>query len=295
MKSALDKFWKLYEEHHALNIAIAAFLFSLQLVHLYWLTAHVVALRLLGQSFFNLRGAWELLILIVDYTEIPALLATSLLYINEFRKDKDLKNLLFLAFLNSQWLHIFWITDEFVVDYFSGSGSATILPFWLTWVAIGIDYLELPVIADTLLKAFRIVLGTLRLVPLHNVQVTASSDPRCADVLSYTLRQYSGIQQTEFDPQTGRLNVAYDPLVLSDERALSLIREVGRLAWERATRCALLKNGNCAACAAGLNAKLAEYYHRLAEFQPGPQANLNLGRLLQIQLNSQSNPQAEGT
>ena len=295
MKAALDKFWKLYEEHHALNIALAALLFSLQLVHLYWLTAHVVALRLLGQSFFNLRGVWELLILVVDYTEIPALLATSLLYINEFRKGKDLKSLLFLAFLNSQWLHIFWITDEFVVDYFSGSASATVLPVWLAWVAIGIDYLELPVIADTLLKAFHIALSTLRPATLHSVQMAAAADLRCADVLSDTLRQYSGIQQTEFDPQTGRLNVAYDPLVLSDERALSLIREVGRLAWERATRCALLKNGNCAACAAGLNAKLAEYYRRLAEFQPGPQASLNLGRLLQIQLNSQTTTQAEST
>ncbi|MCC7355296.1 MAG: hypothetical protein IT330_16245 [Anaerolineae bacterium] len=294
MKSALDRFWKFYEAHHNLNVFITAFLFSLQLVHLYWLTTHVVALRLVGQSFFNLSGVWELLILVVDYTEIPALIATSLLYINEFRKGRNLRSLLFLAFLNSQWLHIFWITDEFVVDYFSGSASATILPFWLTWVAIGIDYLELPVIADTLIQAFRIALNTLRPAPLHAVQVAAASDPRCADVLNHTLRQYPGIQQTEFDPQTGRLNVAYDPVVLSDGRALSLIREAGRLAWDRATRCALLNNGNCATCATGLNVQLAEHYRRLAEFQPGLQGSLNLTGLLQIQPNSKVASRAEG-
>jgi hypothetical protein len=293
MKSALDRFWKFYEAHRTLNIAFAGFLFSLQLVHLYWLTTHVVMQRLFGHSYFNLHGIWQFFILIVDYTEIPALLATSLIYLNEFRKGRNLKSLLFLVFLNSQWLHLFWITDEFVVGYFSGTANTSVLPFWLTWVAIGIDYLELPVIADTMIQLFRLTVAYLRPVTLNNAQV-AAVDPRCADVLSYTLRQYSGIQQTEFDPQTGRLNVAYDPQVLSDERALSLIREVGRLAWDRAMRCALLKSGNCATCASGLNAQLADYYHRLAEFQPGPQASVALGRLLQIQLNKPVT-QAEST
>ena len=52
-------------------------------------------------------------------------------------------------FLNSQWLHIFWITDEYVAAELGGSSNAA-LPGWLAWVAILIDYLELPVIFDTL-------------------------------------------------------------------------------------------------------------------------------------------------
>ena len=59
----------------------------------------------------------------------------------------SLKPILYLLFLNSQLLHIFWITDEFVVS--SGAGETSSLPVWLAYVAILIDYLELPVIYDT--------------------------------------------------------------------------------------------------------------------------------------------------
>ncbi len=147
-----SQFWKWYEKHLTLNIGIAAFLFTLQLIHLYWLSADVVATKLFGQSFFELTGVWKWLILVVDYTEIPALITTSFVYINEYRNKKNFKSILYLFFLNSQWLHIFWITDEFVVDQFSGNSTATQLPAWLAWIAIGIDYLELPVIYDTIKK-----------------------------------------------------------------------------------------------------------------------------------------------
>ena len=55
-------------------------------------------------------------------------------------------------FLNSQWLHIFWITDEFVVNEFTGNAAESSLPAWAAWLAILIDYLELPVIYDTMKK-----------------------------------------------------------------------------------------------------------------------------------------------
>src|SRR5688572_22446478 len=116
-----NKFWKWYEKNLETNTAIASFLFALQLVHLYWLTAHVVASKYFGQSFFELSGIWEVLITLVDYTEIPALIAVSLIYINDLRRGKNTKkSLLYLLFLNSQWLHIFWITDEYVLDYLLG-------------------------------------------------------------------------------------------------------------------------------------------------------------------------------
>ena len=134
----------------------AAFLFALQLVHLYWLSAHVVAHRVLGKSFFELDGVWYWLILIVDYLEIPAILTTSLVYLNEVRMGKLKHGLLYLFFINSQWLHIFWITDEFVIEQLNGR-ALTVLPFWLAWMAIAIDYLELPVIFDTLKKFFALL------------------------------------------------------------------------------------------------------------------------------------------
>lgn len=141
-----------YEKHYTLNVGIAAFLFVWQLIHLYWLTVHVVFLRIFGVSFFNLTGIWQYLIIVVDYTEIPALIIASFVYVHGLTKKFSWKNILFLFLLNSQWLHLFWITDEFVVKQFNS--TVTTLPIWLAWVAILIDYLELPVIYDTIKKFF---------------------------------------------------------------------------------------------------------------------------------------------
>ncbi len=86
----------------------------------------------------------------------------SLVYVNELRSGFSWRALLFLVFLNSQWLHIFWITDEYVAAELGGGGSGASLPGWLAWVAILIDYLELPVIYDTL-KRLAIALRERRL------------------------------------------------------------------------------------------------------------------------------------
>lgn len=150
----LSKFWSWYNHHLTLNLGIAGGLFVLQLIHLYWLTTHVVFFKLFGQSFFDPTPLVETIIVLVDYTEIPALITTSLVYINELRKKYNFKSVLYLIFLNSQFLHIFWITDEFVEARFSGGPEVTILPIWLAFVAIAIDYLELPVIFETLGKFF---------------------------------------------------------------------------------------------------------------------------------------------
>jgi hypothetical protein len=147
-------FWAWYERHYTLNLGITTVLFALQIIHLFWLGTHVIADRLLGESLFNPTPLFEYLIILVDYTEIPALISTSVLYIYELRKKFSWKALAFLIFLNSQWLHLFWITDEFVVNEFAGR-SVSILPAWLAWVAILIDYLELPVIVDTVIKFIR--------------------------------------------------------------------------------------------------------------------------------------------
>lgn len=55
-------------------------------------------------------------------------------------------------FINSQWLHILWITDEYVIEAFTDIHTALAIPPLLAWTAIAIDYLELPVIFDTTKK-----------------------------------------------------------------------------------------------------------------------------------------------
>jgi hypothetical protein len=148
----LSRFWQWYERNYVANVGFAAFLFSLQLVHLVWLTGHVVAARLLGEPLFTFTGTWEAVIVLVDYTEVPAIITTSLVFVYKLRERFNIRDLLMLLFLNSQWLHIFWITDEYVVERFAGSLAT--FPLWLAWVAILIDYLEIPVIYQTFKELF---------------------------------------------------------------------------------------------------------------------------------------------
>jgi len=151
----LRAFWAWYDRHYELNVAIAAGLFVLQLVHLYWLATDVVMFRLMGESFFAPPPFWEAIIIAVDFTEIPALISASVLYVHEFRMGKRWKGISFNIFIHSQWFHLFWITDEFVVSQLVSGKTGTVLPAAIAWIAIFIDYLELPVIADTVAKFFQ--------------------------------------------------------------------------------------------------------------------------------------------
>src|SRR3989344_1566203 len=150
MSKILNNFFNWYNKHYTLNVSIALGLFLLQLIHLYWLGTHVIALKVFGVSFFTPSELYEQIIILVDYTEIPALITTGLIYINELRQKRNFKSALFIVLLLSQFLHIFWITDEFVLESFTGAVKDTVLPGWLAWLAILIDYLELPVIWDTI-------------------------------------------------------------------------------------------------------------------------------------------------
>jgi len=141
-------FWRRYEN---LNLKIAFVLISLQLVHLYWLTADVVIKRITGDSAMGLTLGGPLLIffIVIDYIEVPALVAGLTYYaLNVYKREKTAKNALLLAMLAVQVFHIFWITDEVVYSTFFESSSAVEIPYYAAWIAILIDYLELPVIAD---------------------------------------------------------------------------------------------------------------------------------------------------
>lgn len=121
MKRYLKIFWGWYDRHYTLHISIAAVLFLLQLFHLYWLSTNVVTFKIFSQSYFNPSLAINLLIALADYIEIPALVTTSVLYLRQNQLRFEHKNLWFLFLINSQWLHLFWITDEVVVTQLTGS------------------------------------------------------------------------------------------------------------------------------------------------------------------------------
>ena len=153
MSSTVQKlvgFWHRYEN---LNLKIAFVLISLQLIHLYWLTADVVIQRITGESVLGVQQGSPLFIffIIIDYVEIPALIAGLTYYtLSIYKHEKRAtKNVLLLSMLAIQVFHIFWITDDVVYDSFFGSASDSVeIPYYAAWVAILIDYLELPVIFD---------------------------------------------------------------------------------------------------------------------------------------------------
>ncbi len=158
MRRLWDTFWNWYDKHLTLNITISAGLFVLQLVHLTWLGLHVIAFKLIGQSLWDPNLFWQNIIILVDYTEIPVIFSVSLIYINEIRKNGfKIKPVFYITTLYIQLIHILWITDEFVLTTFTGEGPIVPLPAWLAWIAILIDYLELPVIIETMKKLIYII------------------------------------------------------------------------------------------------------------------------------------------
>jgi len=152
MLKFLDKFWEWYNRYYTFALTVTTFLFLLQAFHLYWLFTDVVLFRITGHSYFILPPFWGALSTILDYTEIPALISTSLVYINQLRNKFDWKPIRYLVLLNIQWLHLFWITDQVVVERFTNQHALFHWSNIVAWVAILIDYAEVPVMYDTAKK-----------------------------------------------------------------------------------------------------------------------------------------------
>jgi Cd2+/Zn2+-exporting ATPase len=106
---------------------------------------------------------------------------------------------------------------------------------------------------------------------------------RCTDVLSDTLRGYAGISQAEFDLGSGQLRLDYDPRMISDEHALSLVRRAGEQAYGRVMQCALKGEAACAACTAQMGTELLSHYQRLANLPAAARTEFGSGRM-QVQL-----------
>jgi hypothetical protein len=138
-----------YRHYETLGLKITFILISLQLIHLYWLTTDVVLQKIFGQSFFLFPKNLLPLFVVIDYIEIPALISGIIFYIYNILsgEENSKKGYLFLGLLGVQVIHIFWITDDVVYSSFFKSSFVQI-PSLLAWIAILIDYLELPVIGD---------------------------------------------------------------------------------------------------------------------------------------------------
>lgn len=154
MKKFFNRFWAWYERYYLFNLSITTFLFAAQVFHLYWLFTDVVLFRLTGQSYFVFPGIWGVVSTFLDYSEIPAIISTSILYIHFLRQKFSYKNFFYLLFINIQWIHILWITDEIVVEKFNQNLDIFHWGLVASWIAIAIDYLELPVIIDTAKKLY---------------------------------------------------------------------------------------------------------------------------------------------
>lgn len=155
---SLHKVLSFWEKYQNLNLKIAFILMSLQVLHLYWLTADVVLKMVAGQSYFGLPSTLLPLFILVDYVEIPALISGITFYsfslMRNTKANRDITvNAIFLLLLVTQIVHIFWITDEVVYESFFGSDLVA-FPVYLAWFAILIDYLEIPVMIDLFRKFF---------------------------------------------------------------------------------------------------------------------------------------------
>jgi hypothetical protein len=109
--------------------------------------------KLTGQSWFSFPDDLNVVYVVADYLEVPALISTTILYVNTLRRDRTFKSVLYIILLNTQWLHILWITDSFVVQSFSLNGMFS----WdasVAWIAILIDFLEVPVIIEMLKQIY---------------------------------------------------------------------------------------------------------------------------------------------
>jgi hypothetical protein len=115
---------------------LSAALFVTQLVHLTWMTTYVVPVHLGHRPLWSPPSAP---LALADYLELPAIAATSILYIRT-------KQWRMLLLVDVQLFHIWWITDAVILSH------ATLNPV-LAWAAILVDYLELPVIVDTIRRA----------------------------------------------------------------------------------------------------------------------------------------------
>jgi hypothetical protein len=90
---------------------------------------------------------------------------------------------------------------------------------------------------------------------------------RCTDIFAETLQAYQGIEKVEYNYEDGSLKAIVDQRIISNERAMQIIRQAGEAASLRVAQCAAKRdNGNpaCANCAEAMGLKLQAQYQAAA-------------------------------
>jgi hypothetical protein len=130
-------------------LVFSSFGLALQIVHLYWLTETSLLPLFFSSRYVIFPGILVSLFVLADFIEIPAIITRTYLYAINY-KNNPLRNIAYVFLLNTQWFHIFWITDTYVINNITGIYWS----FYLSLLAIVIDYFEIPVILDTLIELF---------------------------------------------------------------------------------------------------------------------------------------------
>lgn len=117
------------------NVGFLAF----QSIHLFWLATNYLLPTIFGTTpwtIFNERSV-EVILAIVDYLEIP-LLIFNVIYWGGLLFKRKLSKTYMISFVvvMLQFIHIFWLTDEVIME--SGSAWGVLAVF-----SIAIDYLEI--------------------------------------------------------------------------------------------------------------------------------------------------------
>jgi len=153
LRKSWEAFWRWYRRHYLATLVITTAVFVLQLFHLYWLFTDVILKRITGQSYFLFPPQGLFIYVLIDYLEIPTHLSAMILYFYEFRQGVRARSLFFFLLLQLHWVHLVWITDDVVVRDLTQHS----LIAWgsiAAWIAIAIDYLEVPIIVDRLRRVY---------------------------------------------------------------------------------------------------------------------------------------------
>ncbi len=153
LRDGWNAFWQWYRRHYLATLVITTAVFVLQLFHLYWLFTDVILKRITGQSYFLFPPQGLFIYVLIDYLEIPTHLSAMVLYFYEFRQGVRARSLFFFLLLQLHWVHLVWITDDVVVRDLTQHS----LIAWgsiAAWIAIAIDYLEVPIIVDRLRRVY---------------------------------------------------------------------------------------------------------------------------------------------
>ena len=122
-------------------LKISFILISLQIIHLAWLTCNVT-LPLFNYHYLMFNDG-SILFVLIDYIEIPSLIIASSSYIFLILNgEKRIKNSIFTSLLLLQFIHILYLTDQFIVDYLHE------LPLIVVFFVVLIDYSELSIVWD---------------------------------------------------------------------------------------------------------------------------------------------------